>query len=110
MGLCEVLGPWTEEEVLLWSWPADPGLQELASTASSLGKRGQDEWRRPASFTLIISFRTIWEVALTSKESDGLGKHLGPLSPVRSQQQEADVWGWRLGGFQSAGVEDSSLS
>lgn len=61
----------------------------------------------PGSLHTDHFLRTIWEVALTSKESDGLGKHLGPLSPVGSQQQEADVWGWRPGGFQSAGVKDS---
>lgn len=92
--------------MLLTPWSADPGPPELASTTSSPGMRGRDEWRGPAAFAQIISSKTIWEVALTAKKSDGLGKHLGLLSLVGSQQREADVWEWRPGGFQSTGVKD----
>ncbi|KAK4811936.1 hypothetical protein QYF61_017885 [Mycteria americana] len=74
-----------EEEVLLPPWSADPGPLEPVSTASYPGMQGRDEWRCPAAFVQIISSKTIWEVALTAKKSDGLGKHLGPLSPVGSQ-------------------------
>lgn len=97
MGLWAVPGREEEEEVvLLLPWSAGP---EPESTASSPGMRGWDEWRRPAAVAQSVSSATIWEVALTAKKSDGFGKHLGPLSPVGSQQREADVWGWRTGGF-----------
>lgn len=100
------LGGEVEEEVLLPPRSADPGLPEPASTASSPGMQGRDEWRHPAAFAQIISSKTIWEVALTAKKSNGLGKHLGPLSPVGSQQREADVWRRRPGGVQSTAVKD----
>lgn len=65
--------------MLLPPWSADPGLQSWRAPPTPWDK-SQDKWRRPAAFAQIISSKTIWEVALTAKKSDGLGKHLGPLT------------------------------
>lgn len=72
--VCSAWVPGGEEEeeeeaaMLLPPWSADPGPPELVSATSSPGMPGRDEWRRPAAFVQIISSKTIWEVALTSKE------------------------------------------